>query len=779
MTAMSNKIEKTLQSFDDRFARWVIAHRWTTIVATVILAGCFAAGVLLLTLSTDYRIFFDKANPQLQALESLEDTYGKADNVLFMLASDHGDAFSEQMLSATVWLTENAWQTPYSTRVDSLSNFQHTTADEDTLVVNDLVGTDELSDSTEQARIREIALSDPRLVGRLLATDGSVSGVLVTIALAQEEQTIGVPTIAQFAYDLAARTEQNFPGITVRTVGTIMINHAFSQAAIDSQKIFLPLSLIIMAVVLILLIRDLTSVMVTGFVMILSIAVAMGLGGWIGLPFSPPVAPAPTIILMIVVANSVHLLVTMRQFLMRGESKQEAIQQSVRINLYPIFLASVTTALGFLAMNFSEVPPHRHLGTYVAFGIISSFILSVTFLPAALSLLPVRKPKATTDDNVLMTMIAKFVIHRQKPLLFGSLVIVLALTAVIPRNELNDVLAHFFDKKVEFRQDLDFLDDRLSGNTVLEYSLHSRENIAQPQFLADVAGFADWYRAQPDVRNVSVITDTFRQINKTMHADDPNAYRLPEHRDLASQYLLLYELSLPAGLDLNNQISFDKVSTRVSVATVTLSSRQVLELDHQARQWLADNTSNIVNAESSGPALLFAYLGQRNIKSMLTGTAIVLLSISIILLLAFRSIRLGLISLVPNFVPALVGFGIWGLTVGEVGTSLSVVVAMTIGIVVDDTVHFLSKYRRARLEMNMSVEQAITYAFETVGQAIVTTTTVLVAGFLILLFAPFVPTAQVGLLTALIIASALVFDFFLLPPLLMAIERFSSNRKTA
>jgi len=358
---------------------------------------------------------------------------------------------------------------------------------------------------------------------------------------------------------------------------------------------------------------------------------------------------------------------------------------------------------------------------------------------------------------------------------------VLALMAAIPRNELNDVLVHFFDESVEFRRDTDFLDSRLSGNTVLEYSLISSADsgVTDPAFLADVSAFAEWFRDQPSVRHVSVITDTFRQLNKSMHGDDPAAYRLPESRELAAQYLLLYELSLPQGLDLNNQIDTARTATRMTVSSTTLSSREVLEINALAEAWIAQNAPNIAGVNSSGSSVLFADIGQRNIHSMLIGTAAVLLAISLLLILALRSFRLGAVSLVPNFAPAVMGFGVWGLMVGEVGLSLSVVVAMTIGIIVDDTVHFLAKYRRALREHDCGPDDAVRYAFKTAGSALFTTTVVLVAGFLILLLSPLIPTAQVGLLTAMIIGFALLSDLLFLPSLLLVVDRRAGSIGTA
>ena len=766
------------EPFAKRFAEQVLAARWPVILGTLLFVAVASGGIVLLEFSANYRIFFDEDNPQLLALEALEENYGKNDNVAFLIVPDDGDATSQKALSAAVWLTEAAWNTPHSRRVDSLANFQYTTADGDDLYVQDLVDPQELGRAEARSRIRSIALSDPRIAGSILARNGDVSVVSVTVELPEEGLLEASAEVAEFVRSIAAEAEKRFPGIDLRVVGTVMVNQTFVEASIGSQTVFLPASLLLMALILGVLIRGWAGVAGTGLVIVFSILASMGLGAWAGMPFSPPISPAPTIVLMIVVANCVHLLVALQQRLRAGDSRHDAIVESVRLNLHPVFLASLTTALGFLSMNFSEVPPYRHLGNFVAFGIAASFILSVTFLPAVLSLLPVRAGKERRFRGPTMNRLADYVLRYRKALIWGWLAIVTAMAVAVPRNELNDVLVHFFDKSVEFRQDTDFMDERLSGNTLLEYSLRASAEggVTDPRFLAEVSNFAAWYRKQPRVRHVSTVTDTFRQLNKSMHGDDPAAYRIPESEELAAQYLLLYEISLPQGLDLNNQIDGSRSATRVSVSAQTLSSQELLELNARARAWLKENAPHVAGVNSTGPAALFAYIGQRNIRAMLVGTIVVLLAISAILLFALRSLRLGLISIVPNLVPAVLGFGVWGLTVGQVGLSLSVVVAMTIGIVVDDTVHFLAKYRRARREYGLSPEDAVRQTFDTAGRALFTTTVVLVAGFLILLFSPFVPTAQVGVLTAMIIAFALIADLTLLPALLTVLDRSPAER---
>ena len=169
--------------------------------------------------------------------------------------------------------------------------------------------------------------------------------------------------------------------------------------------------------------------------------------------------------------------------------------------------------------------------------------------------------------------------------------------------------------------------------------------------------------------------------------------------------------------------------------------------------------------------MMFAHIGKRNIISMLIGTTLALIGISLILIFALRSIKIGLLSLIPNLIPAAMGFGLWGLLVGEVGLSLSIVAGMTLGIVVDDTVHFLSKYLRARREKGLDAEEAVRYAFRNVGMALFTTSTVLVVGFMVLSLSSFELNAGMGLLTAIVITFALLADFLLLPPILMLFDK--------
>lgn len=761
-----------MEKFETAFGPWVLRYRWWIIVVSLVLVGLAGSGGRYLYFTNNYQIFFSEDNPELLAFEALENTYAKNDNVLIVLEATDGNVFTQSMLAVVEKLTEDAWQIPYSNRVDSITNFQFTEANGDDLIVRDLVEDGATLGDEELQAVREIALTEPLLVNRLVSEKGHVTAVNVTVQLPRINETTEVPEVVAFVRKLADEIRANHHGINVYLTGMVMMNMTFTESAQHDLKTLIPLSFGLMFLLLALLVGGLmgtfASILVIGF----SIVAAMGLGGYLGQPISPPSAGAPIVILTVSIANCVHLLVTFLHGLRHGLPKPQALIESLRVNVQPIFLACATTALGFLSMNFSEAPPFNHLGNFVAMGVATSFVLSVTFLPAVLSLLPVRVKTIQDEEDIVMAKLGEFVVRRRNTLLWGMAAVIVVLITAIPRNELNDVFVHYFDESVTFRTDSDFTTENLTGLYNINYSLHAGESsgISKPEFLHEVDAFANWYRQQPETLHVNTITDILKRLNKNMHGDNEDMYRLPSQRDLSAQYLLLYEMSLPYGLDLNDQINVDKSSTRVTATLKTISSKEFLALEQRALQWLSENAPHIQGVDASSPSVMFAHIGKRNIIGMLLGTTVALIMISLILILAFRSVKIGLLSLIPNLAPAAMGFGLWGIFVGQIGLALSVVTTMTFGIVVDDTVHFMSKYLRARREKHLNAQDAVRYAFTTVGRALIITSVVLVAGFLVLATSSFELNAGMGLLTAIVITLALFADFLFLPPLLMKIE---------
>ena len=759
----------------DRYAAAVLHRRWLVAALATLLMLVVTSGARFIGVTNDYRSLFDEDNPQLAVLDALENTYTVSKAALIAVAprgdpAPEGSIFTRETLAAIEELTEAAWRTPHSTRVDSLTNYTHSEAFDDDLIVEPLVEDAASLDDAGVARVRDIALSAVEIAGRLVSRDGRVGGVAVSFVLPENADAATVE-ITDHLDAMLAEARASHPDLAYHLTGDIVMDRAFADTTQDEMRTLAPLVFVIIVAAAAVLLRSVLGTLALVVTLVFVVNTTLGFAGWIGTVFNPANSGVPIIVMTVAVAHSVHIVAATLANMGRGLGRPEAIAESLRGNAWPVFLTTVTTAIGFLSLNASDAPPFRVLGNLVAFGVLCAFVYSMTLLPALLSILPLRAPRARAAESGFFDRLGDFVVARRTFLLGFVGVVTAALLSGIPRIELTDNWTQYFDERFEFRRDTDFVIENLTGMESLEYSLPAgREGgITDPPYLRAVDAFAEWLRAQPEVVHVQAFPDIMKRLNRNMHGDDPVFHRLPDDAELAAQYLLLYELSLPFGSDLNNRIDVGKSATRLTATMRSLTSRQQRELDARAQDWLRANAPELAT-EASGVSIVFAHLSQRNIESMLRGTIIAMALISLILVGVFRSVRLGLVSLVPNFLPAAMSFGLWGYLVGNVGLAGSVMVAIAFGIIVDDTIHFLSKYLKARREGLLSPD-AVRSAFRSVGHALWTTTAVLSLGFLVFASSGFEVSWALGLMVTMTIVLALLADFLLLPPLLMAIDR--------
>lgn len=755
---------------DYPFGRWIVGNAKLVFVVSLLVAIAATVGMHRLKNNPDNRVFFGENNPQLLTLEALESTYTKTDNIFIALAPEDGNVFTPVVLQAVAGITEQSWQIPHSSRVDSITNYQHTRSEEDDLLVTELVeDPDNLTDAIA-SEIKKVALSKSFLVNRLISHDATVTGINITILKPDGDQQ-ALYEIVSAAKSMVSDYEASYPQIDFYTTGGTLFDVAFADLPAQENAVLVPLMFGLILFIVGIALRTVWATVSVMILIALSVSSAMGLSGWAGAVLNAGTTGAPVIIPTLAVAHCVHLLVTIRQKMAVGFNQRDAIVEAMRVNVAPIFITSMTTAIGFLSLNFSDAPPFRLLGNIVATGVMVSFVLAVTLLPAFLAMVKLKPRDGPFFVQNVMSRLSNFVVRFQKPLLWGlsGLVIILAFGST--KIVLDDNFIKYFSDKFEIRRHTDFIEQRLTGLNAIEYSIPAKDEggISDPEYLTGVDNFVSWLLTQPKVTNVGAISDTIKDLNQSMHGDDPAYHRVPESRELAAQYLLLFEMSLPYGLDLNNTIDISKSQSRVIVLLQDASSEDMRVLNARAENWLQENSPALFT-HGSGLSMAFAYVSERNIRSMLFGSLIALVSISFILIIALRSLKLGLISLIPNLVPAAMALGIWGYLVGEVGLSVAIVVAVTLGIVVDDTVHFLSKYLRARRERGLSAEQAIEETFQTVGVALWITSAALIAGFGVLYLSGFKVNAEMGILSAVTIAIALLADYFLLPPILLKLD---------
>jgi uncharacterized protein len=766
-----------MKKYSEMYVSFIINYRWFVIATMFILAALSISGASRLSINTDLRIFFSEENPQLMAFEALENTYSKNDNIFIAISNDKDSVFNRETLSAIEELTREAWKIPYSQRVNSITNFQHSYANGDELIVSDLVRHANNLTQSQIENVKNISLSEPLLINRLISPSGKVTGINIDV-IKPNDSSSASPEIVSYVRSLIEEYKVKYPQLGFHITGWVMLDNTMGEGAQRDVQQLIPVMLLVLILVMGWLLKSFRGTIATVVIIMLSMLTGMGIAGWMSMQITGPSSTAPSIILTLALADSIHILLTIFQRMNDGDNRSQAIKESLMLNFKPVLITSATTLLGFLAMNFSDAPPFRDLGNIVAVGIAAAFMYSVTLLPALMAVILPETAKSrdlNKPKSLYMSKFSGFVISNSNRIFWSTMFISILITLGALKIELNDDFIRYFDESYTYRVDSEYVMDNLTGLYTIEYSLESGKSkgIHDPKFLKEVEKFESWYITQPEVMHVNSFIPIIKKLNKNMHGDDPEYYRIPSDQTQIAQYILLYEMSLPFGQDLNNQINVDKSSLRFIVSLKDVTANDVREIDDRARHWMKLNSPDSMYTYGTGLAVMYAHLSERNIKSMLLSTFSALILISLILMLTFRSIKFGIMSLLPNLMPAIMAFGVWGLTMERIGIPASVLVSLAMGIVVDDTVHFISKYLNARRSKGMIPVDAIHYAFDTVGKALLITTITLVLGFSVLSLSGYKPNYDMGIMTGIIISLALFFDFLLLPTLILKLDKYN------
>jgi len=754
------------------FFQGVIAYRWWVVLLTLIYLAVTVSGLDGLVRRSDYKSFLDPEYPGMVELDEVEAIFNENKNALLILVPRDGEVFSPQTLAAIQEVTEHSWLIPYAARVDSLTNFQHTEVEGDDLVVMDLVPEGETANPDIIARARRVAAEEPALQGFLISQKQDVAAVNVTfqfkagVLLSKEQEEIAAAINA-----LVADFETSHPQIDMKVTGSVVLDYTADEYTARVNSIQMPIMLVLMGVILAITLRSFWGSLATAVIVALTGVTTMGFFGWFGMEVDGVTAIAPIVIMTLAVAGCVHVIGGISNGLHQGIEKREAIVYGLRLNLFPVFLTTITTVLGVITFTFTDFPSLRKLGVIIAFGDTVAFVLTVTLLPVLLFLTPYKSSKVRFG-GFTFDALADWVIRHHRKILPVSALVCIAASAMIPKIVINESFENLFDESTEQQQAIVFVSDNLSGFLSMDVAVFGEEPGAlnDPAFLQTLDAFQHWVTEWPGVNHVSTITDTFKRLNQNMHGDDPAWYRLPEEQDLAAQYLLLYEMSLPYGLDLNNKVNLDKSATRLTLTMSSMNSGETVALKNAIIEWFSQHAPYL-KVIPTGMIPLMAEAGYLHmIPNMMKGGIVAVLMVSLVLFFSLRSWRLGMLGMLANIVPIMIGYGLWAVMNGVANFSVMSVAGICLGVVVDFAVHFLIKYRHGS-GLSGSVEEGIRYAFNKVASPLWITMVVLVAGFWVLATAQFHLVSELGLLTGIIIFLALVVNLLMLPAILLTFNK--------
>lgn len=742
-----------------------IATLWLVLPSLIIITFCIF-GLARLQPNGDPRIFFDRDSTEYQTVLKLEDEFTRNTTIIFVIESKIGTVFNKEILGSIHDLTQSLWGQTHVTRVDSLSNFQRTQSIEDTLETDDLYKAEELS----QDVINEIArysAGESRLINGVLGPDLDVSAVIATLDIERSDQT-QVNEVISWAKALKSQFENNNSDIKIHLAGSVAYSDALTDATRIELETKLPWVFGLMIVVLYLILKSGWLVTATLYVVIITNLITLSIAGWAALPITPIIAFVPVSLIAIVLADAIHLNTSYQRALAQSKNRIESIQSAVSENFQPMLVTSITTAIGFLCLNISESPPYKHLGNLVAIGSVFAFVLTVYWMPTWISIFPVKAASPSSRLKISDRLL------RFPKISIGIVCLLLAFLAMqLPKNYLDEQMDRFFDDTWEIKKTNTLVNERLGGVHKIEYRVESTSDIpiTSQKYLMALSDFSHWASSHPKVAQVVGFDQIIKTIHQQMNNGDDEFYDIPADDQLNSQYFLLYEMSLPYGTNIQDRVNFEKTATRITVVLHSSSSSELIEFRDDANNWIKQNWPMELWTKSISLEAAFSQLNIDNSVSLLQGTFMGFVIIGIVLCFTLKSLKLGVLSLLSNTLPALAGFGIWGIKDGQIGLAVSIVAVITLGVVVDDTIHLLSKYKKLSSKEGYDPVRSAKEALSTTGKALFTTTAVLFICFGVLSFSHFKPNADLGFLSASTLALALIIDVFLLLPAVMLLDK--------
>ena len=397
----------------------------------------------------------------------------------------------------------------------------------------------------------------------------------------------------------------------------------------------------------------------------------------------------------------------------------------------------------------------------------------MTLLPALILLLPVNKIPKPLGVRAFITRVGQLVAERGNALFWGSTALIVVTLALLPLNRVDFNRYSFVDKDSDFHHVMTALAEKIGNDQSLVYSIHSGEyyGITEPDFLIQVDEFSRWLEDQPEASFVTSYTDFLRTMNKSEHDDDEFWNKLPEDKLQIIDYLVGYQLIQEIEPNLEPIFNPDYSAIRLIIGTSNLSNLGLIKFNDRIDQWIAAHVKPEYEVMHGDNSILFARLDRSISVELMKGFTLSFILITLTLLIGLKSVRYGLLSIMPNLFPATIVFGFWGLFVGELSPYILMLFSISIGLVVDDSVHILSKYISARRD-GQTPESAVQRSLNEAGPAITITTISLAPGTLILVFSNTFYFQNVALLLTPIIVVALLLDLLFLPPLLIKFDNW-------
>ena len=778
---------------------WLYDNPKKVLLATCLLVTFFAYQIPSISIDTSSEALLKKEDPSLLKYNHFRDQFGRAELIVIAIQSPEifSSAFLSRLQSFHQQLEE---EIPYLREVTSLINARSTRGDKDSLIVKDLLE-DWPENPMDLARLKKEVLSNHFYLNYLISEDAKATAIIVETEATVTDEDLQAEDFMDVFDEKISDTRlsgenphyfsekenqavvaainrvvghhhtKDFP-ITVS--GGPVVVEAFNRATMNDIRRCIVLSLISVALFLGILFRRPSGVILPMIIINAALLSTIGLMSFTGIPIKITTTVIPAFLLSVGVCDSVHVLAIFYRMLDRGQSKRDATVKALGHSGVPIVMTSLTTTAGVLSFLFADLSAIAEIGIFAAAGVVLALFYTLVLLPPLLSLTRVsakrdRPKRILTMDRFLEAIAAISTSHRRKIMLGGGLIFLVFFPAVFLLNFSHNIVEYFPDGS-SIKQNLRLIDSRLKGSITLEVVLDTRhENgLHEPEILSQIEAFGrqteSFNQDGIAVGKVFSITDILKEIHQALNENDPSYYRVPQDRRIVAQELLLFENSGSDDLEriVDNQFS----QTRITIKTPWVDAVVCEKFIEKIQQRLSEQFQASASIHATGLMALLARAISAAIYSMAKSYLVAFMAITILMIVLIGNWKLGLVSMIPNFLPILTTMGIMGLLHIPLDINSLMIGSIAIGIVVDDTVHFIYNFQKY-YDRTANPYEAIRETLLGTGRALLITSLVLCTGFFILMFASLNHLVNFGFFTGITILIALTADFFLLPAIMV------------
>lgn len=733
----------------------------------VILLTIFFYSLIKIKIDNSLKAWFSLTDPDHRAYEEYRNTFEGGRFLIVVLRAEN--LFSIDILNYIKQKTEEFKDLSGVKGVHSLSNANKIIGTQDGIKINPLLAELETDDLPQ---IKKNALEDELFSDYLISSDGEITAIVINFEdMPARETDAAVCQVESLAYK--GKPEN----LAIFFSGDMKMMAEFNRFTKQNQTIFPVLIIFIICIAIIILFRSLAKIFIILLVIGINICWTLGFYSILGYTFNVVTGMLIPLLIILSIADSIHIMEYFDEA-KRENNKKEAFINTIKFITVPCFLTSITTAFGLISLSATSIVGVKRFGIGSAAGIMFAFVVTIIVIPLLLTLFPFKqKTQGSYSFESFLIWLAKFIEKRYKYILIMVIIGFIVFGWGITKVKVKTNQLEWFPKNGEVYKSAMLVDKNLSGTGNMEIIVKGKEStLEEPEILKRIDKLSAEIKKLPHVKKVISLADYVKRINKALAEDAPSANKIPEFKSLIAQELFLFTLSDDGREELQKIVTPDYSQCRIAVKTEFMPSKESVILGNLLKKMAKQAFLGTgVKVTVTGTLHMYNLLSEYILESQISSFSLAFLLVFGVLFVAFWSVKYGALSIIPDLLPVVFIIGLMGWVGIPLNTATVMIASVVLGITVDDTIHFISRFRKELKANRLSFQEAFRETIIAVGGANTFTSLINIAGFLILLISGFQPTREFGMLIAVTLFFALICDVFVLPSCLMAIRRFLTN----